>query len=306
LKLDPTESLTNLYASEENLETLSPPHSPQQQFYVSHATPFFTYFDSQLNSSTFYDFGGFFDVGEESLAISDAGQEYLYDHPPVSSKQRIGAREYSQIRLVGKRCRHMPGEACGWYPTSARRLVFERQITNAKPSFLRLRCVEAWQLRAHEVNQWHARLFKKVGPYATELWGNPDGFKGFIHVEVDGGCGEDTYWLDLGIGSKRLSRLLYAKQTKVGGLLFVLCYATGAIVEAAYEPAASIQWCRLGHSAYHRVVEYEFATITSIQSESIVSFWTTELAKDFFGEHDFEILAHISHAHKRGLLRLLQ
>jgi len=266
-------------------------------------------FASPFPDIPFYDFWhrimSYFTTDRENVYLSAAGVKYFYDLPPVFCDSRTGLVESATAQVAVKGCHCMPGETCGRRLPSTSRYLFKRAITYQRPPLLRLRCWEAWKLRANEIGSWDSLLSKQVRYDATTLWSNPGNFEGYLSVEVEPGCRTSSYWLDLGLDSKRTPRLLYAQQEESGGFSFFLAIGTTCRVEAIVYPTNTLHWLPLGYRACHRLVEYEFVHRACVQGSTTVSPWSSQFAQDFFGQHAEPVLKDLFHARERGLLRLL-
>lgn len=269
------------------------------------------------NGNTFYhgqlvDASELFEYDQEisSFVLSNAGKKLLYDIPPMFCNQGTSddkpQRTFRCAKVASIKCYCSSGETCGWIAPLARRCFLPKQSQHQESSRIRLRCTEAWQLRDGEVDSWKHLVRSKVGSDTTDLWKLArERFQGYIHVEIYNCCGQNTFWLKHSRDSRRVSQLLYAQQTEAGGFQFILCTAQVAFVEAIIDSPHYIRWTEPEHTAYNRLVEYQFIVHASIQVETALSFRTSKFAQDFFGEEIDELLTGLQHADQRGLLRLL-
>ena len=236
----------------------------------------------------------------------DAGEKLVSHLPPMSNFQTTSNGQHHQINFWCQRCNCRTGETCRWERTSTHCYLFKRQIENLRPARVGLHLWETWRLSNNEKHIWDDFVSSKRRSNSFGLWHNTGQFLGFSNAEVDYCCQYDKLWFEFGRNRFSDGWLFLAELRKDKTVRVLLFRETEAHVHKTIEVTDPVYWCPQGYTIHNRLVEYQFALYKTVQAETAIHLFTSQLFKDYTYDSTLPAFEDICDASSRGLLRLLQ
>jgi len=105
--------------------------------------------------------------GHTTEKFSTPGKELVLDISSMPRDQRESFGKsvelYYDAIFLSEGCYCSSRETCRWKPTLTCRTLLGRKVTNTKPDFLGLCCIETWELPNYEIGERYYRIPEKRG-----------------------------------------------------------------------------------------------------------------------------------------------